>query len=58
MIGHWADLIHIEGFSRDCLAYRTRISVLHAPGRGLLERQVNGSALNVLSEVLSWEVGS
>ena len=56
--GNWADLIHIEGFSRDCFAWRKRISSLILPGNGLAERQVDGSALDVLNEVLTWETGS
>lgn len=29
--GDWVDLIHIEGFSRDCFAWRKRISSLIVP---------------------------
>ncbi len=63
LIGHrvtdcWADLIHIEGFSRDCFALRKRISALIAPSDALLEHQANGSALTVLREVLVWETDS
>ncbi|MGH4007990.1 MAG: hypothetical protein ACRDTH_07495 [Pseudonocardiaceae bacterium] len=32
--GHWMDLIHREGFSRDCFAWRQRASPLIAPGNG------------------------
>ena len=56
--GGWVDTIHIEGFSRDCFAWRKRISPLIVPWNGLVERQVGGSALTVLSEVLTWETGS
>jgi hypothetical protein len=36
LVGHrvsddWVDLIHIEGFSRDCFAWRKRISSLIVP---------------------------
>ena len=55
---NWVDLIHIEGFSRDCFAWRKRISSLIVSGNGLVERQVDGSALDVLNEVLTWETGS
>lgn len=63
LIGHrvtdyWADLVHLEGFSRDCFALRKRISTLLAPRDALLERQTNGSALTVLREVLSWQTDS
>lgn len=53
--GDKVDLIHIEGFSRDCFACRQRISSLIVPGRGLVERQVEGDALDVLHEVLTWQ---
>ena len=56
--GDWVDTIHIEGFSRDCFAWRKRISPLIVPGNGLVECQVGGSALKVLNEVLTWETGS
>jgi hypothetical protein len=51
----WVDLIHIEGFSRDCFAWRKRTSSLIVPGGGLVERRTQGSALSVLNEVLTWE---
>ena len=54
----WADLIHIEGFSRDCFAWRKQTSSLIVPGEGLVQRQVAGSALDVFHEVLTWETGS
>jgi hypothetical protein len=53
--GSCADLIHIEGFSRDCFAWRQRTSSLIVPGGGLVERRTDGSALDVLNEVLTWE---
>lgn len=56
--GHWLDLIHIEGFSRDCFAWRQRTSSLIVPGIGRVERRVDGRALDVLNEVLTWETGS
>jgi hypothetical protein len=56
--GDWVDTIHTEGFSRDCFAWRKRMSPLIVPGNGLVERQVYGSALTVLNEVLTWETGS
>jgi hypothetical protein len=52
--GDSVDLIHIEGFSRDCFAWRQRTSSLIVPGGALMERQVEGSALDVLNEVLTW----
>jgi hypothetical protein len=51
----WVDLVHIEGFSRDCFAWRKRTSSLIVPGEGLVERRAQGSALSVFNEVLSWE---
>jgi hypothetical protein len=53
----WVDLIHIEGFSRDCFAWRKRTSSLIVPGDGLVEHRANGDALTVLNEALSWETG-
>jgi hypothetical protein len=52
--GDRVDIIHIAGFSRDCFAVRQRTSPLIIPGNGLVERRVEGSALNVLNEVLTW----
>jgi hypothetical protein len=56
--GDWVDTIHIEGFSRDCLAWRQRTSSLIIPGNALVERRTHGSALDVFNEVLTWETGS
>ena len=53
--GDCVDIIHIEGFSRDCFAWRQRRSSLIVPGSGLVERRADGSALDVLNEVLTWE---
>ena len=52
---HWVDLVHIEGFSRGCFAWRKRTSSLIVPGEGLVERRVHGHALTVLNDVLTWE---
>ena len=52
----YVDLIHIEGFSRDCFAWRKRISSLVVPEDTLVERQAQGGVLNVLNEVLTWEL--
>lgn len=54
----WVDLIHIEGFSRDCFAWRKRTSSLIVSQDALVQRRVEGSALDVLNQVLSWEPGS
>lgn len=53
--GNWVDHIHIEGFSRGCFAWRKRTSSLIVPGEGLVERRVDGHALTVLNDVLTWE---
>jgi hypothetical protein len=53
--GDRVDIIHLAGFSRDCLAVRQRTSPLIVPGTGLVERRVEGSALDVLTEILAWE---
>ncbi|MGH3840936.1 MAG: hypothetical protein ACRDS0_05735 [Pseudonocardiaceae bacterium] len=52
--GDRVDIVLIEGFSRDCFAWRQRRSSLIIPGSGLVERQVDGSAIDVLNEVLMW----
>jgi hypothetical protein len=56
--GDYVDMIHIEGFSRDCFAWRQRSSSLILPGGGLVERRAAGSALDVLNEVLTWKLKS
>lgn len=56
--GSWVDTVHIAGFSRDCLAWRKRTSSLIVPGNALVEHRTQGSALNVLNEVLAWETTS
>ncbi len=63
LMGHrvrdgWLDLIYIEGFSRDCIAWRQRASPLIIPGHGRVEHQVDGRALDVLREVLTWQMPS
>jgi hypothetical protein len=55
MTGNCVDMIHIVGFSCDCFAWRQRSSSLIVPGGGLVERRADGSALDVLNEVLTWE---
>jgi hypothetical protein len=51
----WLDLIHIEGFGRGCFACRKRTSALIVSQDALAQRQVDGSAVEVLNEVLTWE---
>jgi hypothetical protein len=51
----WIDLIHIEGFSRDCFAWRKRISSLIVSEDALMQRRVEGGAIEVLNEALTWE---
>ncbi|HEX6401868.1 MAG TPA: hypothetical protein VF003_01670 [Pseudonocardiaceae bacterium] len=53
--GECVDLVHLEGFSRDCFAWRQRASSLIVSGTALVQRQVDGGALTVLNEVLSWQ---
>jgi hypothetical protein len=55
---NWLDVIHIEGFSRGCFAWRRRISSLIVPGDGLVEHRVHGHAVTVLNEVLAWPTES
>lgn len=56
--GGWTDLIHIEGFSRDCFAWRKRISSLIVSDDALVQRRVEGGVLDVLNEVLTWDLES
>jgi hypothetical protein len=56
--GDCVDVIHLEGFSRDCVAWRQRRSLLILPGGGVVQRRADGGALDVLAEVLSWESAS
>jgi hypothetical protein len=51
----WIDLIHIEGFSRACFAWRKRISSLIVSEDALTQHRVEGGALEVLNEALTWE---
>lgn len=53
--GGWEDEIRLDGFSRDCSARRKRRSSLIVPDNVLVEHQVEGSALKVLGEVLTWQ---
>ncbi|MGH3785199.1 MAG: hypothetical protein ACRDRG_01305 [Pseudonocardiaceae bacterium] len=53
--GNCVDIVHIEGFSRDCCAWRQQNSSLIVPGGGLVEHRTDGSALDVLTEVLTWQ---
>lgn len=53
--GDHVDLVLIEGFSRDCFAWRQRITSLIIPGSGQVERQIGGSAIEVMNDVLTWE---
>jgi hypothetical protein len=53
----WIDLIHIEGFSHDCFAWRKRISSLIVSEDALMQRRVEGGAIDVLNAVLTWEPG-
>ena len=52
--GNFLDLVHIEGFSAGCFAWRKRMSSLIVPGEVLIERRTHGHALTVLNEVLTW----
>jgi hypothetical protein len=51
----YVDMIHIDGFSRDCFAWRERASSLIVSQDALVQRTVEGSALDVLNDVLTWE---
>ena len=54
MRGAFLDLVHIEGFSDNCFAWRKRISSLIVPGEGPVQRRAQGHVLTVLNEVLTW----
>jgi hypothetical protein len=49
------DMIHIEGFSHDCFTWRMRTSSLIVSQDALVQRTVEGSALDVLNDVVTWE---
>lgn len=51
----YVDMIHIDGFSRDCFAWRERASSLIVSQDALVQRTVEGSVLDVLNDVLTWE---
>lgn len=51
----FVDVVYLEGFSSDCLAWRQRRSPLIIAGEGAMEYQISGSAVTVLTEVLRWE---
>ena len=53
--GGWVDTLQLRGFSRDCCGWRRRKTSLMVADEVLIERRVDGSALTVLREVLSWE---
>jgi hypothetical protein len=50
----WRDVIHLGGFSSGCYAWRERQSSLLVPGGALVQTRIQGSALRVLNEVLTW----
>ena len=50
----WRDVIRIGGFSSSCYAWRERQSSLIVPGGALVWIRTEGSALDVLTEVLGW----
>lgn len=50
----FVDVVYLEGFSADCLAWRQRRSPLIVTGKELVEHQVSGSAVTVLIETLNW----
>ena len=57
LVGHrvsdgCVDLIHIEGFNRDCFAWRKRMSSLIVSEDALVQRRVEGSALDVPKDLL------
>jgi hypothetical protein len=56
--GDWVDVVHIEGFSQDCFAWRKRTCSLIVPGGGLVEHRAHGSVLTVPDEVLTGETRS
>ena len=50
----WRDTIHLGGFSGDCYAWRERRSSLVLPSSARTHIRTQGSALDVLTEVLGW----
>jgi hypothetical protein len=63
LVGHrasddWIDFIRLEGFSDGCSAWREWTSSLTVSSDelGLRDHRVEGSAVDVLTEVLAWEL--
>lgn len=50
----WRDVIYIGGFSDGCYAWRERQTALIVPGGSLATIRTEGSAIDVLNEVLGW----
>lgn len=50
----WRDVIYLGGFSGDCFAWRERRSSLLLPSTARAQSRTQGSALDVLTEVLGW----
>jgi hypothetical protein len=50
----WRDTIYLGGFSSDCFAWRERQSSLVLPCGALVQIRTQGSALDVLTDVLGW----
>ena len=62
LVGHrisedWIDVIRLEGFSHDCSAWRewTSSLIVSPDELGQCQHRVQGSAVDVLNEVLTWE---
>jgi hypothetical protein len=50
----WRDVLHLGGFTSDCYAWRERRSSLVLPSSVRAQIRTQGSALDVLTEVLGW----
>lgn len=56
--GQWRDTVFIGGFSNSCSANRQRKSSLIVPAGLLVTDRIEGTALNVLNRVATWNSGS
>lgn len=54
----WRDTVFIGGFSDSCSATRQRKSSLIVPGDLLVTDRIEGTALNVLNKIVTWDAGS
>lgn len=55
---HWRDTVFLGGFSDSCSATRQRKSPLIVAGDLLVTDRIEGTALNVLNRIVTWDTRS